>query len=162
MNAASSLIDLLGAGLSPVRPDSGEPGQIGPESLRFDQLLDRARAGSLSSGQEVTMDRGVQVDLSDDQLSRLADAADRAQAAGATRALVRLDGRLIELDVDSRTIVGEVDTQRGDVLTGIDALVDAGASDTAADAGSTSAGLTNLLKHTGINPSLLKVLARIA
>lgn len=160
MNAASSLIDLLGAGLSPARPDSGEPGQLGPQSLRFDQLLDRAREGSLSSGRGVTMAPGVEVDLSDDQLSRVADAADRAQAAGAKRALVRLDNRLIELDVDSRTIVGEVDTQHGDVLTGIDALVDAGATEP--DAGGTSAGLAGLLEHTGINPSLLKVLARIA
>ena len=98
----------------------GEPSVRGTGG--FDALLGNRLGGS--SG--VTLAPGVDLDLSEDQLRRVADAADRAQRAGADRALVLLDGRAFELDVRARKVTGEASLAHGDVLTGIDAVIQAG------------------------------------
>lgn len=163
MNAeASRLMDLLAAGLSPARPDAPAPRAVGGDALRFDQLLRNARAGELSSGKRVTIAPGAGVELSDGQLTRIADAVDRAEAAGSKRALVRMDGRLLEVDIEKRTVLREVDLRLGDVVSNIDALVEAGSSQ-GPSAGSGTDQLAELAGSiTGLNPSLLRVLAKIA
>ncbi len=73
----------------------------------------------------VEIGRGVEVELTEDQLARIAEAADRAEAEGASNAVVLIDGMALELDVTLRTIRGVVDQEAG-LKTGIDAVVYAG------------------------------------
>lgn len=136
------------AGVEPVRPSDGV----------FSGLLERARGGQLSSGRGVEIAPDVLAEFSPDQMQRLADAADRAQAAGAEQALVQIDGVLVRMDVASRTITAEVDPQHGDVLTGFDAFVEA--SDPTG-ASSAPAGLVPLPGNLGENASLVKELAKL-
>jgi hypothetical protein len=104
-----------GRGPSPAAEPGGANG--------FAALLARAERGEVSSGLPVTIARGAGVELTLDQLSRLAAAADRAEARGATRALVLIDGLALRLDVGVRQVTGVADLGSGDVLTGIDAVI---------------------------------------
>lgn len=125
----SSPIDLLRALGSGVLP-SGVPAparSIGGSA--FQDLLAKAQAGAVHSGLGVTVDPDLPVSLTPEQQQRLAEAADRAQASGAKVALVRLDGQLLRLDVAERRITQVVDLKHGDVLTGIDAMVEASATE---------------------------------
>ncbi len=92
-------------------------------SLDFAKMLEQARAGHLASGRAVTIAQGANLQLSDDQIKRISAAADIAEAQGATRALVMIDGMAIKLDVSMRQITGAVDMKSQGVLTGIDAVV---------------------------------------
>ena len=74
------------------------------EHRQFDELLAEARAGQLASGRPVS----AGFELSPQQLDRLAGAADLAEASGANRAMLFLDGRALVLDVPTRTISGEL------------------------------------------------------
>ena len=74
------------------------------EHRPFDELLAEARAGQLASGRTVS----AGFELSPQQLDRLAGAADLAEASGANRAMLLLDGRAMVLDVPTRTISGEL------------------------------------------------------
>lgn len=123
---AAQLLRSLGAGLVPTPTTGRDPA---PGALDFAALLDRARAGGLSSGQPVRIDDAAGVDLSADQLDRLARATDAADAAGAQRLFAVIDGAGVVIDVRSRTIVRAVELnpesgeplRPADVLTGIDA-----------------------------------------
>lgn len=70
----------------------------------------------------VKVGKGVEVELSSEQLARLAEAADRAEAEGAGTAVVMIDGMALELDVTMRTVRSVVDQSAG-IRTGIDAIV---------------------------------------
>lgn len=125
----ADLLRVLGGSASATRarPD----GPIGPPSAdetarsgTFAQLLEAARSGRFSGGPPVTIHPSSGVSLTPDQLQRLTVATDMAQAAGATRALVRLDGMSLLLDVGVRSVTASVSLAPGEVLTGIDALVE--------------------------------------
>ncbi len=73
----------------------------------------------------VEIGRGVEVELTQEQMARIAEAADRAEAEGASSAVVMIDGMALELDVMLRTIRSVVDQESG-LKTGIDAVVYAG------------------------------------
>lgn len=120
----AEMLRALGAGASLPVHAVGEPSPPGGE---FAALLAKAQAGEVHTGLEVTVARTAGVQLSPSQLERLAAAADRAHAEGASRALVLIDGLALELDVLSRTITGAVDLAAEGVLTGIDAVVRVGA-----------------------------------
>lgn len=148
-------------GLNAARPvDAGTSGAarrgaVGVERASFDELLARARAGEFTSGLPVTVARHLNLNLNEEQLARLAIAADRAQAAGAQSALVRLDGQWLRLDIPSRTVVARADVNERDVLTGIDAVL-------AAPESRASATPVSHARAPGSpgNPSLLEILAR--
>jgi len=146
------LLKALGAGLAPAgvgAPTAAQPTD-GPS---FDSLLQQAQGGSLSSGIPVRVMRQAGLSLSPSQLARLSDAADRAEAAGANRALVMMDGMALTMDVPTRTITGQADTSATKVLNGVDAVVTVanGAGDLPGQVAAPSAGL--------MNSSLLKILA---
>lgn len=165
---------LLGLLSSGVRAISGA---IAPDrapehaSTDFQALLAEARNGAVETGLPVTLARGVDIELSDEQLQRLARAADRAESAGATRALVAIDGRLLELDVATRQITAEhapADTDAQSpadnaVIVGIDAVVDAGDRRPATGAGTRAASADgpapDAPSPSGWNRSLLDALA---
>ncbi len=118
------LLRSLGSGVLPA----GVPGSAPVAGAQFEQLLARAQRGELRTGEGVQVEPGLGISLSDEQSARLAEAADRAAAAGARTAIVQLDGMLLKLDVASRRVTGEFRPQSGEVLTGVDAFVDASAA----------------------------------
>jgi hypothetical protein len=74
----------------------------------FDELLAQARAGSLTSGRSLAVGFRPAESLTGSQLDRLAVAADMAEASGAKRALLLLDGKGLLLDVAARTLTGQL------------------------------------------------------
>lgn len=135
----SELLRALGALTGPARPErtggaTTRPGWAGGiESVPFADLLATARSGTVSSGLPVSIAPGAGIELTEDQLMRLGAAADRAEAAGATRALVLIDGMSLRLDVGVRSITGTADMGASGVLTGIDAVLRAPPSGAGAD-----------------------------
>lgn len=123
MGNGTELLRLLGAQASPgVAPAVGTSTRAG--GIDFASLLKQAQSGQLASGREVTIAKGAGVNLSDDQIKRISAAADLAEAQGATRALVMIDGMTLKLDVSMREVTGTADLKKSTVLTGIDAVID--------------------------------------
>lgn len=148
MNAAGAeMLRALGARAPSPADALAAPAQAGGE---FAALLAKARAGDVHTGLEVTVARGAGVQLSPSQLERLAIAADRAHAEGASRALVLIDGMALELDVLARTITGTVDLETEGVLTGIDAVVRVGAAG--------APRVESFVPRPGVAPSLARAL----
>ena len=124
--SAMDLLRLLGSG---PRPDGASPGVQTEPVQDFQTLLARARAGGLETGLPVSVADGAGAALDAAQLERLGAVGDRAHAEGATRILVMLDGRALDVDVLSRRVLGEADLAGGKVLTGIDGFVRLGEGD---------------------------------
>lgn len=104
-------------------------GAIGEDhASSFDDLLEQARAGEAGPGAPVRVAKGLDLKLTPDQLQRAAAAADVAEANGASRAMVLLDGVAYRLDVATRTIIGEVRGQAHAGMADVDAVVAAPAS----------------------------------
>lgn len=152
---ASGLLRLLGGGAAaPPSANPVNPGQIA--GANFATLLQQARTGGFASGRQITVGPGSGVNLSADQLQRIADAADKAEAQGATRALVLVDGMALRVDLTSRQVTGAADLNTPGVLSNIDAVVSVPSVDPKTGtqllplpSGNTALG----------NPSLLKTLA---
>ncbi len=108
----------IAPGVPGGRPDITKAG--------FADLLKMARAGEMSSGREVSIDPGVKADLTSEQKTALASAADRAEAAGLNRALVIVNGQGFVLDVASRSVTATADLSNPSVLSQIDGVVNAG------------------------------------
>lgn len=125
VSEAAGLLKRLGSisagAASGVRlpPRVGTPG--------FAELLSQARGGSPPSGGPVEVDASAELatPLSEEQLGRIAEAVDRAEAAGASRALVLVDGRALRVDVLTRRVVEEVDLSGGAPAVDVDAVVEA-------------------------------------
>jgi hypothetical protein len=93
------------------------------EQQPFDELLVKASQGLIASGRSVTAGDAVASPLTDDELTHLAAAADQAEASGAQRALLVMDGRGLVLDVAARTLTAEVSAGTATPVTGIDTAV---------------------------------------
>lgn len=137
----ADLLKLLGGLAAPgaVPSASGSPASTG--GIDFASLLQRAASGEAASGRPVSIAKGAGVELTEDQLTRLAAAADKAEAQGATRALVMIDGRALTMDIAVRQVTGAADLGAG-VLTGIDAVLSVPGHDPAAAAGAASPGMS--------------------
>jgi hypothetical protein len=122
------------------------------EGPSFQEMLDQANTGGVSSGLPVRVARTAGVDLSASQLNRLSAAADRAEAAGATKAVFMIDGMVLQMDVGLRTITGQADLGTTKVLNGVDAVV------TVAPEAGDVPGQTKSLNANSINASLLRIL----
>lgn len=164
--------DLLSA-LSPISRASGgaEVGPRGASALgaaSFASLL--GGLTGLGGGGAITIGQGVDVSLSDAQVARLGEATDRAARAGAREALVVLDGLTLRVDVSKREVTESVSMAHGDVITGIDAIVQASEPGTVgvlASAQGSSAGDGDVLQallrsSTPGHPGLLKALSGAA
>lgn len=155
MHSAAGLLRLLGGAAMPRRSEPSAPARA--DEPDFAGMLASARAGEIHSGREVTIAMRANVTLSPEQLQRLAGAADYAEAQGATRALVLIDGQALRLDITMREVTEAVDLSRPGVLTGLDAVVSLPSAAGAADG-------PTMLPHPGkgrawSNASLLKALA---
>lgn len=129
-----ALAGLIGGLLGRRGPSESTTQQV--ESLDFDSLLERARSGEVSSGREVEFPEGF--DLTEEQRGRVAQAVDRAEAAGALSAVVLIDGRALQVNVAERKLTGELEAG-GDALTGADTVVVA--AESSDDGSSTTTGL---------------------
>lgn len=128
---AAQLLRTLGSGLIPSAPGStgNTAGALG--GIDFATLLNRARSGELTSGRAVTLDTQTEVEFTSDQMDRLSQAADAADAAGVESLFAVIDGIGVVMDVPSRTIRGTVDLSGAtngrvlpaDVLVGVDSVV---------------------------------------
>ncbi|MBM4108078.1 MAG: hypothetical protein FJ255_04610 [Phycisphaerae bacterium] len=114
-------IDLLRSLASGTRGPERAASPQGPKT--FERMLELARNAELSSGAPVRLSPMAGVELTEPQLARLAEAADRLEASGATRALVVIDGRALSLDVATRTVTGSVRVEPGKPLVGFDAVL---------------------------------------
>ncbi|HLO39525.1 MAG TPA: hypothetical protein VK176_00770 [Phycisphaerales bacterium] len=163
-SSSSDLLKMLGGsgGAARLRP-AGDAQALDPAELTrsgsFSQLLAAARAGKFKSDIPVQAHRQSGVELTPEQVERLNVACDMAQAAGATRALVKIDGMNLLLDVGARTITSKVDVAPGQVVTGIDAMIEvpAGKGDPTL---STLAGALGLHspRLSGVSDSLARAL----
>lgn len=143
------LLRVLGSGL---RPESAAPAAQ-PTSIKdFAALLAQARDGGLDTGLPVSVAGGSGVALDAAQLERLGGVVDRAHAEGATRIVVMMDGRVLDVDVLSRRVLGEADLSDGRVLTGIDGFVRLGEDDDVIQS------LLPMPNVESVNASLLKLL----
>jgi hypothetical protein len=112
--------------LGPIRPAglAAPPAPRLPiEAQSFEQLLAQASQGELRSERSVTIAPGVGAALEAIQLDRLAQAADRAETAGARRALMAIDGRALVIDLPSRTVVHELSPSTTHAVVPVDAAV---------------------------------------
>lgn len=126
MNATpTDLLRRLGSGVRPEGPAARAPMSqpAGVESADFASLLDDVHAGKMASARPLSIASGAGVELSSDQMQRLAVAADAAEAAGAGRLLAMIDGQGVTIDVASRTITGGVEGLKGRVVTDVDAFI---------------------------------------
>lgn len=118
---AAQLLRALGSVVRPVGAEKQPTDGI--STISFDDLLAKARSGELRSDVPVTIAPGCGVELTEEQLAKVALAADRAQAQGVSRAVVAIDGMLLRLDVSVRTITGVIEPGASGVHTGIDGLI---------------------------------------
>jgi hypothetical protein len=131
----SMLLGALGSqGVGRVPASTGRVSKADIAGADFAQLLGMARGGQIDSAREVAIDPGVKLDLTPQQRAALGAAADRAEAAGLSRALVMIGGQGLMLDVASRTVTGTADLSTPGVLGEIDGVVKAPAIDRAAPA----------------------------
>lgn len=136
----------------PDRLSTGELTRTGT----FAELLAKARSGEIQSNVPITIARNSGVELSPDQLQRLSVAADMAQSAGATRCLVHIDGQSLMLDVGARQITGKASASPGEVITGIDAVLEVPAAPGTPTLGANKPRTPAI--PMGISPSLLEAL----
>lgn len=149
---AGALLKMLGSGVELVRQIGGANRPEPIEGADFADLLDRVSKGSLRPGEAVSIDPTLELELTGDQLRRLTEAADRLEAAGASKGVVLLDDLALEVDVLTRTVTRRVDLSDGTAVAGVDAVVRAPAAETTRPAGPPGGALSNA--------SLLETLAR--
>lgn len=147
MTDGPNLLQKLASGVRPAGPERPARSLLESAGNSFADLLAKATDGQISSGLPVSIAQGAGVDLSAEQLARVGSAADRAQAAGADRAIVLIDGSALKLDVATRTITGPADLSPGATHGDIGALVIAAGPATAAGADPAS-GLLKALGST--------------
>ena len=126
------------AGIGPARMGVAASGpapsaELGPGALDFAQLLGKAQNGTADTKLPVTVSSRLNLELTAEQLARVGVAADRAQAAGLQSAVVLIDGKALQLDVQTRQITGTV-APGSQALTHLDGIVAAPGPDGTDDA----------------------------
>lgn len=124
---AIQLLAALGSGVSlPSIGGGGSSSGLTASGATFDELLKRAEAGEASGvAKPVGVDPASGVSLSSAELDAVSKAADRAEAQGVDRAVVLVGGQAVVLDVESRMVVGRVNTGADDALLGVEAVFSA-------------------------------------
>ncbi|MFM9996041.1 MAG: hypothetical protein ACKVU4_09585 [Phycisphaerales bacterium] len=169
--APLALLKLLLPGVGGVSSGAASSRATTASGPDFAALLSSAQRGEVSTGLPVRLGRGCDVMLTGDQLSRLAVAADKAEAQGATRAVVLIDGQALRMDVGVREITGRADLLAGGgaVLTGIDAVISippapSGEPATGVGASEPAPGVLPPPRPAAgsLNPSILELLTRMS
>lgn len=124
------LLKRLEPAVRPVAPPSfGAKPQASLETQGFNELLKLAAGGQIHSGRQIALSFEPAQPLESSQLERMADAADQAESAGMSRALMMIDGRAFVLDVKNRTLVAEVSTGAANLVPNIDGAVIVGGAE---------------------------------
>lgn len=110
------------ASLAGAAPARGAEETARSQSASFADLLRLAQEGKLSSDRPVDVSPRLDLELTDEDLQRVAWAVDQAEASGARSALVMLDGEGLLVDVTTRRIEALAD-EPGKVLTAVEAVV---------------------------------------
>jgi len=83
-----------------------------------------ASKGSLESGRQVNCLCDVKEPLDSEQIDRLSTAADRAEATGAQKVLMLMDGRGFVMDIAQRTVEAELSVEhQASIFKNIDTAV---------------------------------------
>jgi len=100
-------------------------GRVPLEQQSFAEMLQLVSRGGVSSGRAVTVGPEVAKakELDEDQLARLAAAADLAEASGVRRAVMLMDGRGLIMDVAAREVTAELSAGEGSRIVDIEAAV---------------------------------------
>ncbi len=139
------LLGLVGVGARLLGLGRGGQQPVQTDNAEFAKALDAASKGELDSGRVVVSGPELGMDLSAEQLERLAHAADVAEAQGASSAAVLMDGMLIRIDIESRTALESVPAESA-VMDGVDLVLSAGP---AMQAGPSSDALLRQLSPAG-------------
>lgn len=125
MATPGDLLRLLGSGVSATgdRPPVSKP----IEESAFKDLLDKAAQGHVPSGIEARLGQGVNATFTPEQMERLTAAGDKAEAAGASRAMILMDGLAVTMDVPTRTVTQVVKASSLGVVGDVDAVIGASA-----------------------------------
>ncbi|UCD76371.1 MAG: hypothetical protein JSV91_05485 [Phycisphaerales bacterium] len=111
----------------PVRPGAaGGPRQVPRvpiEQQSFDQLLTLVTRGDVQSDRPVDLAFVPEEEITEEQMSRLAAAADLAQSRGARRAVMLIDGRGLLMNVQGRAVETELSAGEERVFQNVDAAV---------------------------------------
>lgn len=133
-----------------VERRSGQSASSAVQGQSFADLLAGKASGKLLSGRGVSVRPETGIELSADQLARVGNAMDQAEAAGAQHALIMIDGMALKVDVGVRQVVEKVDMQKPAVTSGVDTVIQAG--DHTAGAQKTA------MPPSGFHPNLAKIL----
>lgn len=140
---SNDLLKVLGSGVRPIGAGASNSTPSTPiESQAFSQLLASAQTGALTGGAPVTVAKGSGVNLSPEQLQRLAPAVDAAAVAGVNHLLAVIDGRAVTIDVRTRQVDGEASVAAGELIRGCDAatMIPAAPLSSAAPSSATASG----------------------
>jgi hypothetical protein len=138
MNAdPSQLLRMLEPAVRPISAPTAAGAPRPPvETQSFDALLTLATEGAVRSGRDVSVEAPDAPEMDPAQMDRLSLAADRAEAAGARRALVLMDGAAYLLDVAGRVVTENLAAAPSSSVTAIDhAVVVPGAAESGQSAG---------------------------
>lgn len=118
-------------------------------SAGFAELLSRARSGKVQSGEPVTIDERLGINLTSEQLHRLGAAVDVAKAQGFNKAVVLIDGQALVVDVETRRINGVLEP--GKVASAaVDGVVRAAAEGQEPDTASAGTQIEKLVWLAGL------------
>lgn len=124
MEKSGHLLKRLEPSIRPAYAGEGTRRPQAPlESRSFDQLLALVSDGTVRSDRSLTLEFEPQDELTEEQMARLASAADVAEASGSTRALLLIDGRGMVLDVSQRQLQAELSEDHTSQLAKIDSAV---------------------------------------
>ncbi|HZW07173.1 MAG TPA: hypothetical protein VFF65_08610 [Phycisphaerales bacterium] len=141
--------NLLRSLLTSHAPAAGQASTVSTVGgLNFANLLSAARDGAITSDRPVDVAPEAAGKFTPDQLQRLAVAADHAEAAGMSSALILIDGQAAKVDVLSREVTAVLDPRTA-AVTEIDGVLAAPPSslnaelcgDAGADTAATAAGV---------------------
>ncbi|MBX3379186.1 MAG: hypothetical protein KF805_03765 [Phycisphaeraceae bacterium] len=149
----NNLLQSLSSTILPpgVERRSGQSATGSVQGQSFADLLAGKASGKLLSGRGVSVRAESGVELNPEQLARLGNAMDQAEAAGAQHALVMIDGMALKVDVGVRQVLEQVDLKKASVMSGIDTVVHAGDHSASAQ--------KSPMPAAGFHPNLAKILS---
>jgi len=118
----SKLLKRLEPAVRPVGGASAPQGRRPIEQQGFDELLTLVSTGAVRSEQPIHVPEHLADSFDDAQRERLGSAADTAEAAGAERALMLIDGRGVTMDIKQRAVTAELKAD-SNTLVHVDAAV---------------------------------------
>lgn len=168
-NAIDLLKSLAGVHASRVGGTAGTAqsatNAVAEDGQSFAALLEQARSGEIESGVPLRVPSHLGVELDGSQMKRMMKALDQAEAQGAGRAVVMMDGKGYTVDVGTRTLTGVIDMNDPSttgVLDGVDAVViaaaDASKGNTGAAGAASAQGVLGMPKASpALTPQISKI-----